>query len=463
MDLQQHIQQAQHFYQIEQFDNALMHYDAALTIRPTAQIYFEKGAVLQMLMQDEQALTSYRCALMLDPMHTDCLYNMGFVLQKNQRHAHALLYYERLIALYTQQSSTLFSDTDLVNLFVNSGIVLQKLRCYDQAIRHYDNALKIDQHHVTAHYNLSFCLLAVGDFVRGWQEYEWRINNLEAIGATQKFEQERWTGTTSLKDKTIFLYAEQGFGDAIQFCRYIKDVAALGAIIILGVSPALGNLFAQLHGINKIITPGQMLPPIDYHARLMSLPFALKSDDPHKLPAENYLYSDPIKVQYWKNRLGEKRRPRVGLVWTGGRKTGHDATRSIGLSPFMPLLSLPVDFVCLQQELRDEDKRVFAQCPMIKFFDNELTDFVDTAALIELMDVVVTVDTSVAHLAGAMGKPVWILLPWAPDWRWQLAGDKTAWYHSARLFRQTIEGDWVSVIADVKKELSTLLLTSSLQ
>jgi hypothetical protein len=256
-----------------------------------------------------------------------------------------------------------------------------------------------------------------------------------------------------LKGKTILLHGEAGYGDTLQFCRYAKLVAAMGARVILEVQPPLAPLLSNLEGTHQVLPKGGTLPAFDYHCPLLSLPLAFKTDL-DTIPADiPYINSDAARVAVWRDKLGKKTKPRIGLVWSGNPKQKNDHNRSLALAELLPLLHDEAEWISLQQEVRAADIELLAQRTEIRHFGEELKDFADTAALIELMDVVVTVCTSVAHLAGAMGKPTWILLCFNADWRWLLDRSDSPWYPTSRLFRQTSIGNWESVVNRMRQEL----------
>jgi hypothetical protein len=272
------------------------------------------------------------------------------------------------------------------------------------------------------------------------------------------FAQPLWLGEFDIAGKTVLLHAEQGLGDTIQFCRYAEKVAARGASVLMEVPPALLSLLAQVEGVRQLIGRGEPLPPFDCHCPLLSLPLAFdtRSDSiPAQVP---YLRSEPERVGAWRRRLGDGKLPRVGLAWSGSATHLNDTNRSIPLEDFARVVCPEAQFVSLQKDVRAADERVLIGRRDVRHLGSELQDFADTAAVIELMDLIVTVDTAVAHLAGAMGKAVWILLPFNPDWRWLLDRDDSPWYPSARLFRQTAHGDWSEVVARLSVELRARLV-----
>jgi hypothetical protein len=253
--------------------------------------------------------------------------------------------------------------------------------------------------------------------------------------------------------KTVLLHGEQGLGDTIQFCRFAPLVSRLGACVVLEVQPPLKTLIEELDWVHLVVGRGEPLPRFDVQCPLLSLPLAFETTletIPGTVP---YLRATADRVSHWRARLGNKGARRLGLVWSGNAMFASNHKRSMSLSQLEPLLSLDVELVSLQKNVGPEDARWLADHPQVRHFGGELQDFAATAALTSLMDVVVSVDTSVAHLAGALGKPTWILLPLVPDWRWLLHRADSPWYPTARLFRQTQLDDWGSVVDKVIAEL----------
>ena len=261
----------------------------------------------------------------------------------------------------------------------------------------------------------------------------------------------------SLKGKTIFLHSEQGFGDTIQFCRYTKLVAELGARIIIEVEKPLIGLLQDLAGVADLLEKGSILPPFDYHCPLMSLPLAFNTNIDSIPYSGKYLRSNKSKLTYWASKLGEKQTLRVGLVWSGNAEHKNDKHRSILLADLIKHLPLHCQYVSLQKEVREIDKSALNSNANILHFGDELNDFADTAALCECIDIVISVDTSVAHVSGAIGKETWLLLPFCPDWRWMLDRDDSPWYPSVKLYRQSNIGDWGSAFLKVNADLAGLI------
>jgi hypothetical protein len=305
-------------------------------------------------------------------------------------------------------------------------------------------------------WNLALCRLLAGDFARGWAGYEWRWNVPQLagqIGERRRYAQPLWLGAEPLQGRTLLLYGEGGLGDTLQFCRYAKLAADAGARVILEVPGALQALLRNLAGVSQLVEKGGALPAFDLHCPLPSLPLAFGTTLDNVPSPRSYIAASPARLAEWNARLGESSQPRVGLVWSGGTKHTNDRNRSIALRELIEYLPRQFQYVSLQKETRGSDEDALRSRADILRFDGRLDDFADTAALCQLMDVVVSVDTSVAHLSGAMGRPVWLLLPCVPDWRWLLGREDSVWYPSARLLRQDKAGDWAGVLARVRSEL----------
>ena len=426
---------------------ALSCYQQAIAADPLNPVaHFNLGFALQESGLHNEALTAYDQALAIKPEYPEVLSNRGTTLECLSRPEEALASYDSALRIQPEATETL----------INRGSALQSLGRIDEALECYAQVHLTRPDHADAHWNESLCRLKTGDFERGWQNYEWGWKNGQR-GNLRKFAEPLWLGVEPLCGKTILLHAEQGLGDTLQFCRYVNLVTSLGARVILEVQPPLKAILADLEGVHVVIVKGSVLPTFDYHCPLLSLPLAF-STTPHTIPAPvPYIRSNPDLVGRWKKRLGATRRPRVGLVWSGRPDHLNDHNRSIPLSQLTALISSPAQFVSLQKEVRRADQHVLDERGDILSFHDDFANFADTAALIELMDIVVTVDTSVAHLAGAMGKSVWVLLPANVDWRWMLEREDSPWYPSARLFRQQTVGDWTGVIESAANALQAQL------
>ena len=333
-------------------------------------------------------------------------------------------------------------------------MALQALNRHPEALANYDRAVAIQKDYADAHFNQALALLTIGDFRRGFEKYEYRWQRTGMPARRRGQGRPLWLGEFPLQGRTLLLQAEQGLGDTIQFARYVPLLAKTGAKIVLEVQPELKALLAQLKGAASVLARDEALPAFDVYCPLGSLPLALKTE-PATIPADvPYLTPDDARIAKWRARLPQSERPRVAIAWSGSAKHINDRNRSI---PFPRLASLwsdeSVQFISIQRELRSNDAESLAGEARVTHIGAELDDFADTAAVAALADLVITVDTSVAHLAGALGKPAWILLPYSPDWRWGLEDETSRWYPSARLFRQTSLGQWDDVIASVTDEL----------
>jgi tetratricopeptide (TPR) repeat protein len=431
---------------------ALDCYDRAIAIKPDyPSAYNNRGAALAAMLRTHEALASYERAIALRPGYAVAFNNRGIALWALERYAEAVASCERAIAL----------EPGYADAHYNRGNALRELQRHEEAAASYERAIALDPGNAPAHWNLADSRLLQGDFARGWPEYEWRWKLGDRRGAKREFGRPLWLGEAPLAGRTILLHAELGLGDTLQFCRYAAQVAQLGARVVLEVQPALAPLLRGLEGVDEIVAAGERLPPFDVHCPLMSLPLAFKSDLGNIPASIPYVRSDPGRAAAWRARLGAARRPRVGMVWSGSGGLANDK-RSMTLAQMLPLARDGAEWVSLQQEVSQADAAWLDSRDDIRHFGGELRDFADTAALVELMDVVLAVDTSVAHLAGAMGKPVWILLPHVPhDWRWLLDRDDSVWYPSARLFRQSAAGDWDGVVRWVSVELRRFLAAAA--
>jgi hypothetical protein len=311
--------------------------------------------------------------------------------------------------------------------------------------------LAVRPDYAEAHLNEALLRLLIGDFDRGWAKYEWRWRIPSLALSERKFP--LWRGADAIDGKTILIHSEQGLGDAIQFCRYVSLVAARGARVILEVEKPLCELMTGLAGASAIIPKGSPLPHVDMQCPMLSLPLAFGTRLETIPSATPYLSVSAQALKAWQTRLGPKARPRVGLVWSGRSAHKNDRNRSISLRSLLSFFDIDATFVSLQTDVRADDAAVMKDRGDILDCGDALEDFADTAALVSQLDLVIAADTSVAHLAGALAKPVWVLLPYVPDWRWLLARDDSPWYPTARLFRQSQIGKWDDVIAQVRAAL----------
>lgn len=414
------------------------------------QAHFFRGNALVMMRRYADALQSYKRALEIDPGHVEAHYNLiqtwirvdeddprGDALE------HALQAARLFLSLKPQEPKAHWLYAALRK---EQGNV-------DAAEPHYQEVLRLDPTHRTAPYELATCWLSQGKWTQGWEMFEHRASIRPAMPDTKILQGKPWNGEP-LAGKSILLFSEGGFGDTLNFARYIPAVGGMAAHVGVLVQPELRDLLmAARAGAGST----QLARSYDYHCGLMSLP-RLFGTRPDSVPlASGYLRADEAKTRHWRDRLQVSGRLRVGLAWSGNPKFLNDHNRSIPLAMLAGLLDVAgVDYFCLQQVVRDSERETFSALPQLAFLGDELRDFSDTAALCNAMDLVISVDTSVAHLAGALGKPVWIMLPFAAEYRWMMHREDTPWYVQARLFRQSTRAMWADVVARVRTELQLL-------
>lgn len=434
---------------LKRFDDALASFDRSLAIAPdNAEVWTHRGNVLNGLERFEEALASYDKALAITPNSAKIFNDRGVSLAALERFDEALENYSKAISLSPAS----------VQAHHNRGLALASLRRYDEALASFDRAVAIQPDFADAHFSQGLCRLVTGDFELGWPQYEWRWNRWKGKdrGGNSPNPPPRWLRDRDIRGQTLLLGAEQGLGDTIQFCRYASLVSAKGAKVILEVQRPLRSLLASLPGTIEVMSKGEALPAFDMQCPLLSLPLAFGTTLDTIPATVPYLTPSASCVEIWRGRVGSAKRPRIGLVWSGHPDHKKDRHRSVPANEFARLTEFEGSFFSLQKELRAPDREFLESIGSIRHFGEQLDDFSDTAALVSLMDVVISVDTSVAHLAGALGKPVWILLPYAPDWRWLLDREDSPWYPTARLFRQPGFDDWKSVVRRIAGELARL-------
>jgi tetratricopeptide (TPR) repeat protein len=463
---------------LERLPEAVETFKRVLSNRPNdLDALYDLGNALQLLGKLQEALASYTEVSARKPDRIDAVNNSGVVLQKLERFEEALARFEKALTIAPK-----FAEAHN-----NRGNVLLRLGRPDAALDAYDEALALKPNFATARnnrgtalvalnrhpeaiddfnlalaghpglaeveFNRSLALLALGDFRAGWRGFESRWGQEHWAGKRRNFMQPLWLGEQAINGKTILLHNEQGYGDAIQFARYAPLAAAQGARVILEVHPPLKALMSTIANAHVVATD-EPLPAFDIHCPLMSLPLAFATEVatiPATIP---YIWPPAERIEKWKNRLPRGRRLKIGIVWAGSPAHRNNHNRSIALTQFSRILSTPgLQFVCLQKDVSATDLEVLRGNGRVELFDDEIADFADTAAIMAMLDLVVCVDTSVAHLAGALGRPVWVLLPFSADYRWLLDREDSPWYPSARLLRQPRIGDWDSVLERVQQEL----------
>jgi tetratricopeptide (TPR) repeat protein len=391
-----------------------------------------------------EALKHLKIALNINSQSSEIHNNIGLALHKLNHFEEAIEHFSKAIAL-----TPMYADA-----ISNRGLTFQSMRKVDDALKDFNNAITINPNHADAQWNKSLLEIMIGNFQEGWLGYEWRWKSYSKKWA-RTFKEPLWLGQESLKGKTIYIYPEQGFGDFIQFCRFVPMLLKLDAQVILEAPPLLTSLALSLKGNIKIIKSGELAPYFDYQCPMMSLPLAFKTTldtIPQQVP---YLFAYKEKKETWNTWLGIKKLPRIGLAWSGAKGQANDHNRSMKLENLLPLLELPFEFHSLQKEIRAEDE-IFLEKSLIKNHRDNLNDFSDTAALAENMDLVISVDTSIAHLAGALNKQLFVLLAFNADYRWLLNNDQCPWYPNATLLRQSKIGDWGGPINDLIKTVEQM-------
>jgi tetratricopeptide (TPR) repeat protein len=341
-------------------------------------------------------------------------------------------------------------DPGLTEAHANLGFLLTAQGRYGEAIAACQRAVALRPDFAEAHWNQGFAHLLAGEYAPGWAKYEWRKRHPRFASAFARLPGPAWTGE-ALAGKRLLVHAEQGLGDCVHFARFAADLAARGATVILACARPLRSLISRAPGVAEAVDRDLPLPPYDYWVDQMSLPYLLEVAPDASAAPPSYLTADELRVAAWQEMLPEGRR--AGLVWSGNPLHSNDRRRSVPAGNLAPLLTLPGwHFVSLQVGASAGD---IASLPGILDVSDALVDFEATAALVENLDVVVTVDTAAAHLAAALGRPTFLLLPFAPDWRWLPSQpDSTAWYPSMRLFRQPRPGDWAAVVERVAGALN---------
>ena len=497
------------------YEDALASYDRALALAPDlGPAHHNRGSTYAVLNRNDEALASFDKALSLtlgragikiadgislaaselsgeprerldkalaaDPNSAEMLNNRGQVLNRLRRYDEAIASFDRSLALRHDQSDALCHrgealaaidrfddaladfaqalriDPNCSDAHLKRGNALYALNRTDEALRSFTAALAIMPESAEANFNEALSRLCLGDFRRGWQKYEYRWERAEFAKERPTYPRPMWRGEKNLQNKTILLVAEQGLGDTIQFARYTPMVAALGAKVLLGVRPSLTALMATVPGVSQVYGGGEVLPEFDLYCPLLSLPLAFETElatIPSRVP---YIRPPEDRIAKWRERLPQNGRLRIGICWAGIAGHQNNRRRSIPIERFATILSVPgIDFVNLQKEVGGAEAAILSEHG-VNQLGQEFTDFADTAAVVAMLDLVISVDTSVAHLAGAMAKAVGVLIPFSPDFRWMLDRTDSPWYPTMRLFRQSAPGDWHGPLARMHQELTSL-------
>ncbi|HVT87838.1 MAG TPA: tetratricopeptide repeat protein [Tepidisphaeraceae bacterium] len=431
---------------LQQSDEGIELLRRAIAIKPdSAEAHDNLGIALREKGLFDQAEQQHRKALAIQPIFPQAERNLGNLLQLSGRLDEAIASYRNAVAQKPNFAEALSS---LGTALIAKSEVAPGTDAFRQAIA-------VSPDYALAHFNLSQALLLQGQWLEGWTEQEWRWRARELKLLKPDYAAPMWDGS-QLNGQTLFLFAEQGFGDAIHFARYIPLAAKRGARVIIGCQAELAQLFRSVDGVEKVITGNDPLPDFDVQCSLLSLPLVFQTTL-ENLPAEiPYLHADPKPVEKWRQRIGDERRLKVGLAWSGSPIQKNNRNRSLMLETLAPLADQGVRFFNLQKGAASKQAVIPSAGMELTDWTADLVDFSETAALMENLDLIITVDTSVAHLAGALGRQVWVMLAFMADWRWLLDREDSPWYPTMRLFRQPAIGDWISVVKRVADCLHTL-------
>lgn len=455
-------------------------FNSALILKPDfSQIYGNYAAYLKEQQRSAEALTSYLRSLHINPEDADLNFDVGVFLHDQTRFSEAVNYFEKALNIRKNYVSALsnrgaslrelhrydearssFDEAIMLDpshalAYSNRGFLLKHLSSFEEALVNYDRALQIDPDLAEANWNKGVLLLLLGNLSSGWSYYEWRKKTEHKTG-DRLFNAPLWLGSENLSGKKILIHWEQGLGDTIQFCRYIPQLSQLGAQVLFCPQGPLKALLSSLDANCQIIDVDDLTIEIDYHCPLLSLPLAFKTDLGNLPTQTPYLFADPYLVQRWNVSLGSGGL-RIGICWQGSSSKG-DFGRSFPLIHFNILAQIPgIRLISLhkgdgESQLFELPQSMTVELPGDEF-DSGSDALLDTAAVMMCCDLIITSDTGVAHLAGALGLETWLALRLVPDWRWMLERADTPWYPTMRLFRQKTEGDWEGVFSDIKKEI----------
>ena len=419
-------------------------YRRAIDLKPDyVEAHYNLGNALQQQDRLDEAVVCYLRAIDLNPTYTIALNNLGTTFQQQERLDDAVVCYRRAIHL----------RPDWPEAHNNLGTALRQQALLDQAMVSYRTAIDIKPDYPEAHTNLAMALLPRGNLAEGWEEYEWRWKMPRMINERRNFTQPQWRGEAAT-GRTLLIYAEGGFGDTLQFCRYAPLAAARGLRVIVEAPRPLVRLLRSLSGVDLVVATGEKLPPFDLQCPMLSMPLALGTTVDTIPSAKSYLHADAAQVAALRVRLAAMANQgrRIGLVWAGSPKPAMDCRRSLSPARLAILGELSGLHFFNLQKVGPSMTTAFQLTNLM----DEMADFADTAALIANLDLVISVDTAVAHLAAALGKPVWLLDRFDPCWRWLVGRRDSPWYPTLRLYRQPRPGDWDSVAADVTNDLRSL-------
>lgn len=447
MKIHEIFEHALKLHQLGKIVEAIELYSKVLTVEQNnSQLFYLIGTAYLQNGQHDQSVYYLTKSVKIDPRNPFAFNNLSVAFNDTKKSFEAVESCNKAISL----------KTDYAEAYYNRGNALRDLNRLSEAIDSYNIAIAINPDYIEAHWNKSLLMILMGKYLESWEIYEWRIKKADRT-KSRYFDKPSWRGAEDITGKKILIYSEQGLGDVIWFSRYIPMVKALGAEVIVEAPERLLPLLSTLNCQVEFITEKQPLPEFHACCPIMSMAFIFQTTVetiPDNVP---YLYSDTKKVHFWKEKLGIKTKPRIGIAWSGSKDYRQNSDRNVALSQLLTIAIPNIELHSLQIEYTLEDFDTINNHPEIYQHQDNQNDFSDTAALIECMDLVISVETSVAQVAGAMGKPLWVLLSTSPYHFWMLDREDSPWYPNARLFRQSEPGDWQTVLLRVKQELTKIV------
>ncbi|CAK0749687.1 Tetratricopeptide repeat protein [Azospirillaceae bacterium] len=423
----------------------------AIALRPTfVEAHYNLGNTLSALGKVDEAIESYEHAISLQPDHTTALYNLGNLHRNQGKFDDAVACFQKAVKYKPSYAEAWHN---LANVFKEMGEIIL-------AVEIYRKTLSLVPDLAEAHYNLGLSLMALGQFEEGFREYEWRWKVDTFPSPKRNFSQPQWDGS-AFPGRCLLVHAEQGLGDVIQFCRYLPMLPSRsgGGRVMLECLPSQMGLLGRLEGVDAVVPAGQPLPPFDLQVPILSLPFIFKTSLETIPNACPYLTPNPERVSLWRNRMGEQQDVvRIGLVWAGNPRHGNDKNRSLSLRQFFGLpMQKMIKYYSLQKDKAAEEINQFGLSGVIPDLGKDIKDFEDLTAVISILDLLITVDSAPAHVAGGLGKLVWTLLPFSADWRWMTETSESPWYPTMTLYRQSQAGAWDDVLARIVTDIAGVM------
>ena len=438
-------QRGRTFAMQKRHESAIFDFTKVLSINSESyESFYSRGVSFSRQSKFYHAILDFTSAIQLNPRSPDLHYNRALAFKKLSEHSLALKDYTKAIELNPRHFQALN----------NRGLTYRDLKKFREALADFKECTKAKPDFFDGYWNRSLTHLMIGEYEEAWRLYEYRWKSVSFTSQQRKFNQPLWLGGSDLYGRTLLLHSEQGFGDTLQFSRYVQKFSELGCTIFLEVEKALTSIMECLLPKNQIIEKGDGLPFFDYHCPLMSLPLAFKTTRetvPYPLP---YLFASQKRVQWWSEYLGIKTKQRIGIAWKGNPKHNNDQNRSIQLETFIKHLTSDCEWFSLQISISEAEQRLINDNDNIKHFGELIGDFAETAALCSVLDAVICVDTSIVHLAGSIGVPTHLLLAYVADARWHDKGEQTPWYNNVKIYRQSSDRSWIAPLQAAFSSLS---------